>query len=47
MTTLVNKFNGNNQAHKLGVQFSEIIGLINLVGKWLDNLVTKLSEQFS
>ena len=51
MTYLLDKFNGiffwNNQAHKFGVKFSEIIGLTNLVEKLVDNLVTKLDEQFS
>ena len=32
---------------KLGVKFVEIIRLLNLVAKWMDNLVTKLGEQFS
>ena len=44
---LVDKFNGNNQAHKFGVQFCEIIGLTNFVEKWVDNFVTKLGEIFS
>ena len=47
---LVDKLNGtffwNNQAHKFGVIFSEIIGLTNFVEKLVDNLVTKLGEQF-
>ena len=47
MTNLVNTFDGNNQAHKLGVTFGEIIGLANFVEKWMANLVTKLGEQFS
>ena len=33
--------------NKLVVKFVEIIGLINLVEKWVDNLGTKLSEKFS
>ena len=28
-------------------KFIEIIGLMNLVEKWVDNVVTKLGEQFS
>ena len=47
MTNLVYKFNWNNQAHKLGVRFGEIIGLKNLVEYWVDNLVTKLGVQLS
>ena len=30
---------------KFGEKFFEIIGLKNLVGKWVDNLVAKLSKQ--
>ena len=48
---LVENFYGkvcwNNQVHKLGVQFSEIIGLNNLMEKFGDNLGTKLGVQFS
>ena len=51
MTNFVDKFYGkivwNNQVQKLGIKFSEIIGLTNLVEKLVDNLVTKLGEQFS
>ena len=32
---------------KFDVKFVEIIRLLNLVAKWMDNLVTQLSEQFS
>ena len=32
---------------KFGLKFSEKIGLTNLVEKLVDNLVTKLGEQFS
>ena len=46
MTNLVKKFNGeicwNNQVHKFGVQFGEIIGLTNIVEKWVDNLAEKI-----
>ena len=42
MTNLSDKLNV-----KLGVKFVEKIGLENLVEKWVDNLGTKLSEQFS
>ena len=31
-----------NQVHKLGVQFAEIIGLKNIVKKWVDNLAEKI-----
>ena len=47
MTNLVDKFNWNNQVYKLGVKFGEIIRLHKLVEIWVDNLVTKLGEQFS
>ena len=47
MTNLGDKFNVNIFWNKLGVKFVEIIGLINLLEKGVDNLVTKLSEQFS
>ena len=33
----------NNQMHKLGVRFGEIIGLKNIVEKWVDNLAEKIS----
>ena len=46
MTNLVDKFNGNscwnNQVHKLGVKFGEIIGFKNIVEKWVDKLAEKI-----
>ena len=47
MTNLGDKFNVKISWNKFDVKFVEIIGLTNLVKKLVDNLVTKLSEQFS
>ena len=45
MTNFVEKFNVKFVLNKLGVKFVEIVWLINLVEKLVDNLMTKLSEQ--
>ena len=47
MTNLSDKVNLTFVWNQFGVKFVEIIGLINLFEKWVNNLVTKLSEQFS
>ena len=47
MTNLGEKFIVNIFWENMGVKFVEIIGLTNLVEKWVNNLVTKFSEQFS
>ena len=47
MTNLGDNIIVNFFWNNLGVHFLEIVGLINLVEKWVDNIVTKLSEQFS
>ena len=46
MTNLGDKFKEIFFRKKLGVKFVEIIWFKNLVGKWANNFVTKLSEKF-
>ena len=47
MTRLGEKFNVIFFATNFGVTFVELFGLVNLMEKMVDNLVTKLSEPFS
>ena len=46
MTNLVDRLTVKFVWNKFGVNFFELIWIINLVEKWVDNLVTKLSVQF-
>ena len=47
MTNLDDKFNVKFFWNKFVVRIVEKVGLVNLVKKWVDKLVTKFSEPFS